>query len=60
MAQVVTRLVPFGLDAYGWKYRGRDGEIHISSACTSFRLTRLNAPEPRYCWIRFCAVILSG
>ena len=29
MANVVTRLVPFGLDAYGWKYGGRQGEIHI-------------------------------
>ena len=29
MANVVTRLVPFGLDAYGWRYRGRQGEIHI-------------------------------
>lgn len=29
MASIVTRLVPFGLDAYGWKYRGREGEINI-------------------------------
>lgn len=29
MARVVTRLVPFGWDAFGWKYRGSRGEIHI-------------------------------
>ncbi|HRJ72180.1 MAG TPA: hypothetical protein PLS03_08135 [Terrimicrobiaceae bacterium] len=45
MAQVITRLVPFGLSAYGWKYRGREGEIHIP-AVTLARLGEI-AGHPR-------------